>query len=208
MDIFANMITQFLANSAFAEMFWEVMAYVLGTLLMVAASYGTFALRKGYEKLRSSLDDSTEAKIEEIIAAGIRIAEQFKANGWLPDIKEVGEEAKEKAMAYAQAEFNRRGIKLSVDDLSDKIEKGYYRAMNGDYAIFDRVDRIEFIGTIVELSLKAYIESESGEAVKDFVAEKTEKILKEYGVTVDLDVLETLILSKIKEMSDAVKAAA
>jgi hypothetical protein len=173
----------------FMDFFWQLAAIVLTCFGSVALAFATKWIKNKAAQLRSQLDVDTQVKLDAIIEVGVAAAQQMKAAGLLPD----GASAKQYALNYAQRELNARGVTWDVYALEGKMEALYSSAYG--------VDSINLLGVAkdaVTQAVAAYKESAASVEAKDAMVQFAEKYLKTYGMTVDADVLEGMILAQLE----------
>lgn len=142
-------------------------------------------------ELRGSLSEAENERIEGAIRIGVAAAEQLKANGLLPD----GAAAKGYALDVIGKELDRNGIVLDADLLMDRVEYGY--RMFRSQEVFQRQ---ELVGQAVDVGVRAWRESGLAGEAKGFVERVAKGYLRDFGVSVDVDVLEALVLGRLGEL--------
>ena len=166
---------------ALQEGLWALVSGLLVIAIPVLA-------RAAIQWVRATLTAKEMEVIDKVISMAVSTVQQLKANGVIGD----GEAALDYALSVAQREFDRLGIKLDVDTILDAIEAVY----NSEQAWTVK----EFSAAALKELIDSYVGSNVGDEAKKLAAVAIERYLKQFGISVDLDVLEALALDELAKL--------
>lgn len=170
---------------------WQIVNFILPILAAMVAVYVRKWALPLIAKTRLELTTEQNARIDAAINFCMLTAEQLKINGVLPN----GEAAKEWVIGKAQTELKKYNILIDVAELADKIEGNYNSMLSTGVP-----DKQALISQAIDAGVSAYKDSGTSDEVKSFVTEFSKKYLAEFGVTVNVEVLEGLALAKLNSL--------
>ena len=176
----------------FNDFMWEVVSGILQLAMPILVGFVIYALNVQIAKWRMNLTEKQNAVIDKIVAGAVKTAQQLKASGALGS----GEEALEYAKNIVQQKLTNAGIKIEVEEILDSIEAKYH-----DYIAPTSSNAHWFLEEVVSMVVTAYIETGLSLGLKDEIVKKADAHLKQYGIVVNIDTIEALVIAKIIQVT-------
>jgi hypothetical protein len=166
------------------DFLWMLIEGILVIAVPLAIKAGLDWMKEQVTIVRTKLTSEQNRFIDEIVAKGIRVAQQLKASGEL----DGGAAAKNYALSFIQSLCDKYNIKVDVSELSDRIEAEYIK-MNVD-GVDGWIGKDEIIQEAVALIARSAKDSDMIGTVKKYLAS--------LGINIDEAVLSGLVDLKVK----------
>lgn len=189
-------------NQEFIQMLQDVLLTIASGLLSILGGillfYANKWIKNTIKKFEMSLSSQERQKVKEIIADAIRAVDMLKANGIISNTIEddIATKAKEKAIQIIERELLDAGIVWDVERISDNLESVYKELKMGF------TDEAELMDKAVDFVVNTYLISDFSDYTLEVAANLADKYLKDFGMSVDFEVLESAIASKAKNILD------